>query len=60
MPCGLEPPLLGLDCCGFMVGLKYRQGKGCCARNAEKEKETGDDIKIAAMEETEMKTDEEM
>lgn len=60
MPCGLEPPLLGQDCCGFMVGVKYRQGKGCVLGMREREKEIGDDIKITAMEETEMKTDEEM
>lgn len=57
MPCGLEPPLLGLDCCGFMVGVKYRQGKGCGLGMRKREKETGDDIKITAMEEMDMNED---
>lgn len=57
MPCGLEPPLQGLDCCGFMVGVKYRQGKRCVPGMRKKEKETGDDIKITAMEEMDMNED---
>lgn len=40
-----------------MVGVKYRQGKGCGLGMRKREKETGDDIKITAMEEMDMNED---
>lgn len=50
MPCGLEPPLLDLDCCGFMVGVKCRHGEGCVLGMRQGGQGYGNDIKIATME----------